>query len=223
MIDLYAEFNYFNAKLFNNELPSVPVKFNGRMKKSGGTCKYKRTILTNIYIDGTATISIASSYQNDRKAVQAILIHEMIHLYFVVKNHHAEGHGENFRKLATKFSKIVGFTIPVDSCKFDHEVMEVAMRKQPIGVLICTKKDGNKVFAMMTEKLAYSEGSHIKERLLQGGNYTDIRIEITTDPKILLFSRSVKVNRKISSNFSFYVMTDTAAESLNMTEYKNAA
>lgn len=223
MINLTAEFAHFNQILFDGALPVVPVKFEGRMKRNGGTCKYLRNRFTNTFIEGSAVITIAGVYRNDIKAVKAILIHEMIHLYFAINNRFDEGHGFNFRAMAKKFSEIVGFTIPVDHCVFDHEVIKTAARKKPVGVMIATKKNGRMSFAVMTAKLAATEGENIKNRLISYGAYEKVLINITDDQKVLKLSHKVSVNRKFGKSFTFYVMDDDAAEALGLAEQRQAA
>ena len=94
-------FNEFNALVFGNKLPKVPIKFNNTYRQLG-----------QFYWGPTRGIGIKISLFYDRTEEQyRNLLHEMCHLYCYKQGWVHEGHGERWKAIANKAYKLTGLYI----------------------------------------------------------------------------------------------------------------
>ena len=118
-VNLLELFNKWNKELFGGEL-RVPDKLNFASldsKNASGIayCKVEFTDhtkkrFTKIW-DSKITISNKNKYTIE--TLNQILIHEMIHWYYLSIEMVDEGHGIKFKSMANKISSKVGFEIPL--------------------------------------------------------------------------------------------------------------
>ncbi len=119
-VNLEIIFDYYNQKLFNNELPKIPVKFSDDIDCAGIChCDFfmkkmhpKLNLLQNYYVPNTLLIEISSKYKDNYQRIEAILLHEMTHAWFYSYDKPKIGHGKKFRKKIRKLSAKAGFKIP---------------------------------------------------------------------------------------------------------------
>lgn len=95
-------FNEFNALVFGNKLPKVPIKFNNTYRQLG-----------QFYWGPTRGIGIKISlfYDRTEKQYRNCLLHEMCHLYCYKQGWIHEGHGERWKAIANKAYKLTGLYI----------------------------------------------------------------------------------------------------------------
>ena len=113
-----------DSKYFKNMLPKIPVVW-ANLKGVGGlaTCKiitpkFKTGFGTSKYqysriSPNSLKIQISNTLKRSEKSIDKILIHEMIHVYFMVTKNFDVGHGSKFQKMAQKISKSFGQKIPL--------------------------------------------------------------------------------------------------------------
>ena len=102
LAQMNAWFNEFNALVFGNKLPKVPIKFNNTYRQLG-----------QFYWGPTRGIGIKISLFYDRTEEQYrnCLLHEMCHLYCYKQGWTHEGHGERWKAIANKAYKLTGLHI----------------------------------------------------------------------------------------------------------------
>ena len=136
---IYDEYNY---KLFGNKLPDY-FKFNFRpLKRASGKVKYKASSGQIISFD------ISNSIQHTDKSLRAIILHEMIHVYFISNGDLKEGHGAKFNKMRKELSRKTGIDIPVTE---ENAKVFSKAKKEDMFVFEITR-GSRKGYVFMTEK-----------------------------------------------------------------------
>lgn len=187
--DLKARFDHFNKSLFGGTLPDIPLKW-ARMKGVSGECTAKvrrkegapppmRGWLGKYddknkeIVPGTLQIRINNVFQRDHQGLDAILIHEMIHLALFMKGDFSHSHYGEFSEMAKSLGEQVGFVIPLTDA---HEDKELATEKtKPVAVLMVKLKDGNYIYAMTTPNIARANMDAITEKLKSRIPYPGIK------------------------------------------------
>lgn len=95
-------FAEFNRSVFNDELPSVRIRFNNTRRQLG-----------QFYWGNGRGIGIKISLYWDRTEEQfrRCLLHEMCHLYCYNRGWIREHHGKNWRAVAAYASRVTGLEI----------------------------------------------------------------------------------------------------------------
>lgn len=95
-------FNEYNTLIFEGKLPKVKISFNNTFRQLG-----------QFYWGPTRGIGIKISLYYDRPEVEYrnTLVHEMCHLYCYKKGWTHEGHGEHWKAIARKATRITGMPI----------------------------------------------------------------------------------------------------------------
>lgn len=134
---LYKE---LNQEHFGGELPTIPVKWSGRLKRAIGIakCSYKGQKLSTglssrfskfmdeipIEVDieiNMSSLEIGISTQNDLTLddTKAILLHEMVHIYLYIKRKLQDHHGSaEFQGWIKKLRADTGLNIPFKESSF---------------------------------------------------------------------------------------------------------
>lgn len=149
--DLKARFDHWNKLAFGGSLPEVPLKW-CKSRRYSGMCKY---YIRNGVIE-RPSIEISNLYDRDEAGFDAIMLHEMIHLFFTVEfpteREHSRrldrgGHGTLFEKKAEELSKKTGIKISVTDDLKDAVAPE---KTSKLGVLIFYDKDDSKFFRLIS-------------------------------------------------------------------------
>lgn len=167
--DLRAKYLAFNDRLFGGRLPTdLPIEWFASAKV-GGVVTYSidrvgpETHRSLIRLDprrkydnarlrpGTMRMRISTVYKRSEQGLDAILIHEMIHVCMVVDGHIGENHGPRFVAMVEKLSKVVGFAIPLEDTVTGLDLADDTIK--PIGVLVAVRKDGRESYCIGTEKV----------------------------------------------------------------------
>lgn len=100
-------FDYYNATLFNGELPKVPVKWNNRMTRYLGRISFEY-VDENYVKTRPILIELSKKHHkiNDEKELSNTLLHEMIHILH-------RGHGKGFNSMANLINRKTGLNIGV--------------------------------------------------------------------------------------------------------------
>jgi len=163
--DLGKKFDHYNTTLFNGEIPKIPVywaKLKGvggitvaKVKKpSNGRGGYNRYHGVTL-IEGSLEIKISNILKRSEDDLNGIIIHEMIHAYFISKHMFDVNHGYKFVEMVNKLSKMVGFSIPLTDEMTNVDLVDDSIIK-PVGVIILSKTNGTQSFALVSPKLLQS-------------------------------------------------------------------
>lgn len=153
-VDLLRRYNYYNKLLFNGELPQIPITY-AKMKHAGGKVSYVVTLrnpppnpvlvrlgkISKFYgatlKPNSLHMKISDTFIRSDEGLNAIIIHEMIHVYFTAKGQFNVGHGYPFISMAKKLGDIVGFKIPLrDEIDTDNMTLSDHRNFKPVFVVI---------------------------------------------------------------------------------------
>ncbi|MDP6426354.1 MAG: SprT-like domain-containing protein [Dehalococcoidia bacterium] len=147
--DLKQLYRKWNDKLFNGELPEVPIVTKD-LKNAGAQVKMRRFRSTGEII--SQVIEFSSRYKLPPELLDKLMIHEMIHIFLTLTGHPKEQHGARFKKKAKELGNKVGFEIPMkhDITGLVQTNLEKAWRKR--GVILIQKTNGRSSLAVFTER-----------------------------------------------------------------------
>lgn len=167
-------FDEFNALVFDNKLPKVPIKFNNTYRQLGQF--YWR--------NGGVTLGIKISLFYDRTETQYrnCLLHEMCHLYcFKVLGLRNEHHGANWRRIAAYATKKTGLHIQRCENASEFQVAErnkvkvdAVRAKKTAPAIIVEMRNGTQYFLLKTTDSVIDK--HISEYPRNGWHITNIYI-----------------------------------------------
>lgn len=146
--NLQAHYNEFNQRFFNDDLPTVPLRF-APLKGAGGAVIAK--LLNKELIPGSLLLTMSKNYNRTSQGFDLILLHEMIHVYCIgVLHKYRENHGLIFQRKAKEISQSYGQTVPLTDDSGELEVH--AERTKTIGVLLFQEANGNALFSVVNVK-----------------------------------------------------------------------
>lgn len=150
---LHAQYAHYNMQLFKSALPTdCPLEW-GIIQRASGTTSCKHSPYTGL-IPNTLKIVLNQKLHRTIQEFDAILIHEMIHAYFFVRNNFTEGHGNHFQAMAKYLSGIVGFEIPLTDDIRDAVIPDSVERRPLVGVFVKLDTDWISCFLAGTGKAA---------------------------------------------------------------------
>jgi predicted SprT family Zn-dependent metalloprotease len=165
-INLKKLFKELNSEYFRNELPDIVVKWSARLKRAIGQASVKyiqhsKWDSNNIEIDmKSLKITVSKSIDINMNDLKAIMLHEMVHIYWFTKkrfgNHHDSSY---FQNSITQLRDQSGLDIPYKESSF--KISPKAQSKEGYLMLIYDKS--GKVGAS-----AYSKNLIDKEWLAAG-------------------------------------------------------
>lgn len=155
-----ARYDYYNRTLFDGKLPEIPIQFKN-LKTVGGKVdarvkfhpnaprwnKYRGAVL----IPGSMVMTLSARFLRTYEQQDAILIHEMIHVYFLSIGDFEESHGSKFLKLARDLGAKVGFEIPLTDKVNDLAAADTTIR--PLVVIVVKRDHGGRLWAALSPSI----------------------------------------------------------------------
>ena len=175
--DLKARYDDFNRRFFNGRLPDIPIRW-GTLKGAGGHVAFKiikpagwkppNPLLVKLgtkdkYEGATVPresvhMVISNLYKRSAEALDAILLHEMIHVDHIFSGFPGVMHGARFLMDRARLSKASGIQIPltdkVEGLEMSDEVKADVGVKE-LGVLL-RKSGSNFGYVIMQPKAVRS-------------------------------------------------------------------
>lgn len=214
--NLEQRYAHFNDQLFAKMLPDIPIIWK-KMKTAGGRVIYRVTntepqgvedTIHGLYkgktyyiVPGTLKMEISDLYRRSDKALDALLLHEMIHVYFAVKGMFQEQHGPNFVRMARAISGTVGFEVPMKDEVDGLELMSEDTKE--VGVILFQRGENRYSFAIISPKLLPQA---LNKPLSSYINVYRINTKIWT-----MLAMKYPVQRVINHNLKTYFLTDKEA------------
>lgn len=183
--DLQRRYDHFNALLFDDRLPRIPLSW-AVMKNQGGIALAKvtkdpskrppsplevRLGLKDKYADrmlvpGSLAIKLSSTYKRSQEATDGILIHEMIHILMYVTGHFGDAHGLAFVRELRRCSEIVGFPVPMTDVIDGLEVADALKTKlKHLGVILGKKRDDGYTYAIFAADFVIGQQASLSEKI----------------------------------------------------------
>jgi hypothetical protein len=192
--DLRAKYNAFNQSLFNGELPQdIKLTWFTSKKASGlATCKFIRD---KGIVPGTLEIKISTLFKRSEESMDAIMIHEMIHTYFFIKQDWSQNHGPKFLAMARSLGEKVGFAIPVTDNASDLQLSDA--KPKPVGVIFVHRVNGAMAMILTTPAVIENGGQTIYDYWRKRGHYASrITGFVVTDSEWTLLAAKYPLTRK---------------------------
>ena len=135
---LESKYQHFNHSLFGGVLPTIPITWNPNLKTASGRVRARGVDpwgFTGVHQD-SIRMEISSLFKSSEDRLDGILVHEMIHVYFMaVKNDGRENHGSNFMHMVSDLQHHVSFTIPI-SDDITNLNLSDGVRQFDVGVIL---------------------------------------------------------------------------------------
>jgi hypothetical protein len=152
-MDFGGWFDEFNKKLFDNQLPKVPIILKA-LRMSTGYAQATRNKTT-----GKVTptkIVISNYFKRDEDEMRGIFLHELIHLYFYNLGRFesdAQAHGKEFQDKIKELQPLVNFKIPLNDEVKQTELSDRFKGKRTDCILM--KREGADYYSVA----CYSSGT----------------------------------------------------------------
>jgi hypothetical protein len=218
--DIQAKYDDFNAKYFEGKLPRIPVEF-APLKGVGGVVKYRLTYSGPVKIvngkrmkavprasvhkhqtlvPGSLVLQLSNLFKRDPKDLDGILLHEMIHVYFVAQGEFGENHGYRFMRELRRLTAESGIKVPRKDDLEDAELSDEIPVKA-VGVLLVEKTEGGHIFALISPSVAHSVAAEQKARWeynlkIMHRTYKEARLMIIATPLWTNVASRHKIGRK---------------------------
>ena len=150
--DLQAKYDLFNSKYFEGKLPRIPLEFVDLPKgtsaqvigRTTGVGRGKRLIPDSL------RLQVSTKWKRSDEALDGLLLHEMIHVYFMSSGNIKEQHGVYFRAMMRRISRESGIDIPLRDDDDTAELVTPVAAKE-YGVLLIQSRGKNSVIMMSAE------------------------------------------------------------------------
>ncbi len=215
--NLEEKYKLFNKLYFYNLLPTIPLSYS-KSKTVGGQVKARYTKALgggNVLVQGSLSLTITNLYKRTEEQFDAILLHEMIHVYFIVNGNFTEQHGRYFNDLRKEISEKSGIDIPLTDNISDLELESDKNTK--MGVILLKRKDGRYSFALISKKNAIEKIQEIERtwisRLSKYGDVAEISIHTIESPLFTKYSLKYPVQRNLTK-LGYYKLPDGSLDEL---------
>lgn len=205
--NLKAKYAKFNTAYFNGQLPDIPLRFanlkgvggvaNAKIIRTGPKSKYRSNVEL---VPGSVEIVLSSKFRRTEEELDAVLLHEMIHVYFYFAGQFEEDHGIAFNRMRRTISQLSGIEVPLTETFTDLE-LNVPVAVKAIGVLLIYKSDGSHSFMIISEKDA-----NVKKEALEntwgrriGYGVKAVSLYIVATPIWTLASQKFPIQRAMKS------------------------
>lgn len=206
MQELYDE---YNEKYFNNELPDIPLKTN-RSRRTGGTVlAYKNKATGDIRIEH---LTISNFFEKDEEALKKIMLHEMIHVYFLNKGI-IEGHGARFERMRKELSEKSGIDIPRTEDVSAYGVSD-DIKSKMLDLLIYKRGDDHSVYLFKKDAIGDNLEDFVRGRKFMFNAYPDIEIYGVQSDDRRLLKYPVKRIPRLKYNDRPYALPKEIAQDL---------
>lgn len=223
--DLQKKYDYYNALLFNNALPKIPIIYK-KLKNAGGMVKVKlknlnpkgRTKLTGKYhgaqiVEGSHRIIISTMFKRSEEGLDGILVHEMIHVYFNSIGKFDVSHGKPFMDMLDKLNQKVPFKIPLTD-KIEKLEINDKTKLKIVAVQIIYKKEGFPSFAIIdcnNMKKTLPEFIKRWKNMIIYGNNVKTEFYIIASEKWTEMANRYTIQRRKPINISYCKLNDEYA------------
>lgn len=225
--DLQKKYAHYNQLLFGGELPEIPITF-AKLKGIGGVVHFKvvmdprnlphpmlvRRKLQDKYhggkiLPGSLRMEISNTFKKSEAGLDAILVHEMIHVYFAAKGNLSEDHGVKFIRMARELSVKAGFEVPLTD-KADKLGLTDESKLKTVGIQINYRKDGTHTVCVMNPKTIEANLPLLIKRWQGMSSYSYSRCEfyMATTAKGTGLAMTYPIQRKAPMDLTYYRLQD---------------
>lgn len=214
---IQAKYNQFNNQYFKGSLPSIPLSLKP-LKGVGGVVRFQirkpvGAPVQGVLVPGSVTLTLSTLFQNTEAHMDAILLHEMIHVHFVNIGDYQENHGAKFMAMRNQLSQASGMLIPVTE-RVAGDINLTSSKTKPYGVLLLRKPTGYSYGVISISAMANVEA--LKETWTQRALYGRFGVALYTIDSLLWSTKaaSVKVSRGDPIKNLYIMQDDRLAQDL---------
>ena len=152
-LDLQRLYRSYNDRYFGGALPDVRVGLR-KLKGVSGVTKARVKFSGGVPEILELSVTISSLVSYDEADFPAVLLHEMVHVWCIVRGHVRDNHGPFFRSKAAEVSRASGHRISLT-----HDIAgptEVAGEPRIVGVLLVPADALNPAKYQLFDPAAYS-------------------------------------------------------------------
>lgn len=136
-VDLQAEYRKYNAELFSNDLPYIPIEI--KPMKYGAAVDATRNKLSGRFT--LTRLVMSSKYKFTAERLKNVLVHEMIHVWLMHNQvRDTDMHGVWFQRKMREINALGGFTIGTS----DVDAVSNMENKKGLYVKLAHKQDTSK-------------------------------------------------------------------------------
>jgi hypothetical protein len=201
--DLQSKYDKFNNLYFEGKLPRIPMVFKP-LKQVGGQVLGKSW--RGELVPDSMRMEISSTFKKSEAALDGLLLHEMIHVYFFATGHLKENHGGKFLRMRRELTEKSGINIPLTDSTAGLETTE-EVKIKPYGVIL-VEKDGSPSYAIVSEKFMLENSDALKKRWESMYRTYPVSAYIVTSEIVSTMALRNTVQRSIK--LSYYFLKDAA-------------
>lgn len=163
---IQARYDFFNRQFFEGKLPAIPLDMRP-LKGMGGMVQFqvRKPVGSSInysLVEGSLKLTLSNLFQKTEAETDAILLHEMIHVYFAANGDYKEQHGAKFMAMRRALSQKSGILIPVTERVNDLTL--TSSKTKPVAVMVLKKEDGAMQFGVMAVQGALKNAQVMKDQ-----------------------------------------------------------
>lgn len=138
--NLTDRYNYWNREIFGMELPKLKeIAFRALGKNASGKATIGGILQKGnqevVEVVNWTSILLSKNIKYTQKILDVILIHEMIHVYYLSVQKMNINHGKPFQNKAMEIGNRVGFTIPLTDNITEFKAHEESLQNVTIIIL----------------------------------------------------------------------------------------
>lgn len=190
--DLKTAYDFFNKKLYNNELPKISLGYKAMKNKAGIAGAKVLKSGRNAKILSVDYIYLTSSYKFSNEQKLNTFIHEMIHVYLFSKgiwntSGLDKSHGREFIAEKNRLDKILNTEIPISEnivdCEFKGNLKKVNV------ILIKSNLDNKYSIAVFDEKVEILDKEINLRKKLPNNTFYFLKTKSATANKYIIQRR----------------------------------
>ena len=190
--DLNSRYDYWNAKVFDGQLPRVQLRWATLKSVTGKIVAQMNRQTGEITI---RHITISDTYKRSDEKLDSVLLHEMCHAYVLSVLKRNDNHGFYFMDIRDKAMAKSGVKITITDLVTDEISEDVDV---PEFVVLMLDKDNGRIWMQMIAMRSWTSNPSIWEQLTGAYENHEIVAVASTDKK-LYFSHTLQ--KKYSSRW----------------------
>jgi hypothetical protein len=209
--DLQGRYDTFNRAYFDGALPTIPLQFadlksvggavKAKIKRIGPASRFNKYANCEI-VPGSMILQLSSRFKRSAATLDAILLHEMIHVYFNSIGDIGENHGSKFLAMMRKISVLSGIRVPLKDTVDDAELSDPTALKA-VGVILLTKPDGGFSFSLISAKMAHADHEKIIEAWKRRVGFKTLAVYTVATPEWTVVSAKYPISRKLDGGLYY--------------------
>jgi len=209
--DIYQEFKELNTEIFNNDLNlDFPLKWS-KLKNAMGRVSYTYRRGQPSETINITKLTLSTFFDVSVETLRDILIHEMVHVYFLQVLNSLEGHGREFLQTIAEINKkFPQYNVKRTEDVTDYNVETSVSFSQPLYFYILHRKNMRQLLIGVFRKLDNEKKSfrrNIDHAITSKRDIDRIEFGISNLVELQRFTISRTLNTSLNKG-SFFILKD---------------